>query len=53
MLMTVNKLSGKTEPSVKLLHVILDKRERKLMGLLDEKKDIFTYDSEQLDIADI
>ena len=53
MLMTVNKLPGKTEPSEKLLHVILDKRERKLMALLDEKKDIFTYDSEQLDIADI
>ncbi len=53
MLMTVNRLLGKTEPPKRLLHVILDNRERKLMALLDERKDIITYDSEQLDIADV
>ncbi|KKM74321.1 hypothetical protein LCGC14_1401520 [marine sediment metagenome] len=53
MLMTVNKLPVKTKPPKKLLHVILDNRERKLMAILDKKKDIITYDSEQLDIADI
>ena len=37
----------------KLLHVIVDNREQKLMALLDKKKDIITYESKQLDIADI
>ncbi len=37
----------------KLLHVIIDNREQKLMALLDTKKDVITYDSKQLDIADI
>jgi len=37
----------------KLLHVIIDNREQKLMALLDKKKDIITYESKQLDIADI
>ena len=37
----------------KPLHVIIDNREQKLMALLDNKKDIITYESKQLDIADI
>lgn len=37
----------------KPLHVIIDNREQKLMALLDNKKNIITYDSKQLDIADI
>ncbi len=37
----------------KLLHVIIDNREQKLMALLDKKTDIITYESKQLDIADI
>jgi len=37
----------------KPLHVIIDNREQKLMALLDTKKDIITYESKQLDIADI
>lgn len=37
----------------KLLHVIIDNREQKLKALLDKKKDIITYESKQLDIADI
>ena len=36
-----------------LLHVIIDNREQKLKHLLDKRKDTITYDSEQLDIADI
>ncbi len=36
-----------------LLHVIIDKRERKLMEVLDRKKDKITYESKQLEIADI
>ncbi|KKL79583.1 hypothetical protein LCGC14_2013380, partial [marine sediment metagenome] len=51
--MTVNNLLVKSKPPEKLLHVILDNREHKLMALLDKKKDIITYNSEQLDIADI
>ena len=51
--MTVNKLPVKNCPPEKLLHVIIDNRERKLMALLDKKKDIITYVSEQLDIADV
>jgi len=51
--MTLNKLPVKNKPPEKLLHIIVDNRERKLMALLDKKKDIITYDSEQLDIADI
>jgi len=37
----------------KPLHVIIDNREQKLKALLDKKKDIITYESKQLDIADI
>ncbi|MBA7639380.1 hypothetical protein ES703_47038 [subsurface metagenome] len=37
----------------KPLHVIVDNREQKLMALLDKKKDVITYESKQLDIADI
>ncbi|MFX1365478.1 MAG: ERCC4 domain-containing protein [Promethearchaeota archaeon] len=37
----------------KPLHVIIDNRELKLMALLDNKNDIITYESKQLDIADI
>jgi len=37
----------------KPLHVIIDNREQKLMALLDNKKDTITYESKQLDIADI
>lgn len=37
----------------KLLHVIIDNRETKLKVLLDKKKDTITYESKQLDIADI
>jgi len=36
-----------------LLHVIIDNREQKLKGLLDNKSDTITYESKQLDIADI
>ncbi|MFX0003876.1 MAG: ERCC4 domain-containing protein [Candidatus Hodarchaeota archaeon] len=36
-----------------VLHVIIDNRENKLKALLDQKKDIITYESKQLDIADI
>ncbi len=36
-----------------ILHVIIDNREQKLKHILDLKKDIITYDSEQLDVADI
>ena len=51
--MTLNKLPVKSKPQKKLLHIIVDNREHKLMALLDGKKDTITYDSEQLDIADI
>ena len=38
----------------KLLHIIIDHRERKLKELFDQKKDkIIKYESKQLDIADI
>ncbi len=42
------KLNPKKKPNI-----IVDSREHKLKALLDKKKDIITYDSEQLDIADI
>jgi len=51
--MTINKLPVKNKTPTKLLHIIVDNREHKLMALLDTKKDIITYESEQLDIADI
>ncbi|HDZ54380.1 MAG TPA: hypothetical protein ENH66_01625, partial [Candidatus Nealsonbacteria bacterium] len=51
--MTLNKLPVKDNPPKDLLHIIVDNRERKLKALLDKKKDIITYVSEQLDIADI
>ena len=35
------------------LKIILDNRERKLMKLLDKRKDTIIYESQQLDIADI
>ena len=37
----------------KILRIIVDKRERKLMQLLDEKREIIQYEAKQLDIADI
>ena len=37
----------------KLIHVIIDHRENKLKSILDKKKDTITYESQQLDIADI
>ena len=35
------------------VHLIIDNRENKLKALFDKKKDIVTYESQQLDIADI
>ena len=35
------------------LKIIIDNRERKLMELLDSKKDVISYEAQQLDIADI
>ncbi len=35
------------------LHIIVDHRENKLKAILDKKKDKITYESKQLDIADI
>jgi Fanconi anemia group M protein len=35
------------------VHIIVDHRENKLKALLDKKKDKITYESKQLDIADI
>lgn len=37
----------------KLLNVILDTRERKLMEIFDKRKDIISYKVEQLDVADV
>ena len=37
----------------KLLHVIIDNREQKLKAILDKKIDKITYESKQLDIADV
>ncbi len=37
----------------KILHVIIDHRENKLKTILDKKKDTITYESKQLDVADI
>jgi len=37
----------------KLLHIIIDHREKKLKELLDKRKDVLKYESKQLDIADI
>ena len=37
----------------KRMHVIIDHRENKLKSILDKKKDTITYESQQLDIADI
>jgi Fanconi anemia group M protein len=51
--MTLNKLLVENKAPKKILHIIVDNREHKLKALLDKKKDIITYDSEQLDIADI
>lgn len=39
-------------PSEKV-HIIIDHRENKLKSFLDKKKETITYESEQLDIADI
>ena len=36
-----------------ILHVIIDHRENKLKTILDKKKDTITYESKQLDVADI
>ena len=38
---------------IKILHVIIDHRENKLKAILDKKKDTITYESKQLDVADI
>ncbi|MFX1480072.1 MAG: ERCC4 domain-containing protein [Promethearchaeota archaeon] len=35
------------------IHIIIDHRENKLKDLLDKKKDKITYESQQLDVADI
>ena len=35
------------------VHIIIDNRENKLKALFDKKKDIVTYESQQLDIADV
>ena len=37
----------------KTLHIIIDHRENKLKTILDKKKDKITYESTQLDIADV
>ncbi|MFW9827656.1 MAG: ERCC4 domain-containing protein [Candidatus Thorarchaeota archaeon] len=37
----------------KILHIIIDNREQKLKTILDKKKDTITYESKQLDIADV
>jgi len=37
----------------KILHLIIDHRENKLKTILDKKKDTITYESKQLDVADI
>jgi Fanconi anemia group M protein len=37
----------------KPLHIIIDNREQKLKALFEKKKDTITYESRQLDIADI
>ncbi|MFX1313392.1 MAG: ERCC4 domain-containing protein [Promethearchaeota archaeon] len=37
----------------KVLHVIIDHRENKLKTILDKKKDTITYETKQLDVADI
>ena len=34
-------------------HIIIDNREQKLRELLDKKKEKLTYESQQLDIADV
>ncbi len=51
--MTLNKLPIKNKSPEKSVHIIVDKREHKLIALLDKKKDTITYETEQLDIADI
>ena len=38
---------------VQQIHIIIDNRENKLKALLDKKKEKITYESKQLDIADI
>ena len=35
------------------IHIIVDHRENKLKALLDKKKDKITYESKQLDVADV
>ncbi|KKL28230.1 hypothetical protein LCGC14_2377230 [marine sediment metagenome] len=37
----------------KSVHVVVDAREQKLKALLDNKKETITYESKQLDVADI
>ena len=36
----------------KLLRIIVDNREQKLMRILDKKKDKIIYETEQLDVAE-
>ena len=38
---------------IEQVHIIVDHRENKLKDLLDKKKEKITYESKQLDIADI
>lgn len=38
---------------IEQVHIIIDHRENKLKALLDKRKDKITYESKQLDIADI
>ena len=38
---------------IEQVHIIIDHRENKLKALLDQKKEKITYESKQLDIADI
>ena len=37
----------------RMADIIIDNREQKLINILDQKKDIIKYDTEQLDVADI
>lgn len=39
--------------SNKLLHIILDNREKKLIKIFSNKKDQFSFETKQLDVADI
>ena len=51
--MVVNQTRHNKLDIKKIPHIIVDSREHKLKTLLDKRKETITYDSEQLDIADI